>query len=215
MNDPEIRIALADDHAILRKGLAELINGIPGLQIVVDADNGAELLKKLEHTDPKPSLAILDINMPEMNGYETAAHIRELYPDMHILALSMHDTEFNIIKMLRAGARGYLLKNVSPSELQRAIREVHENGFYHSELVTGRMLRILQDGKSERSELSANEEQFLELCCTELTYKDIAEKMFKSPRTIDGYREGLFLKLGVSTRTGLVMYALRTGIAKV
>jgi DNA-binding NarL/FixJ family response regulator len=215
MSTPEILIALADDHAILRKGLAELINAIPGLKIVLDADNGAELIKKLEQTDPKPSVIILDINMPEMDGYQTAAALRELYPDIHILALSMHDTEFNIIKMLRAGARGYLLKNVSPSELQRAIMEVNEHGFYHSELVTGRMLRILQDGKNGQSELSANEEQFLELCCTELTYKEIAEKMFKSPRTIDGYREGLFLKLGVSTRTGLVMYALRTGIAKV
>jgi two-component system invasion response regulator UvrY len=152
--------------------------------------------------------------MPEMNGYETAAAIRSQYEDMNILALSMYDSEFNIIKMLRAGAQGYLLKNVQPSELRRAITDVYEHGFYHSELVTGRMLRTLHERKSGHSELNENEEQFLSLCCSELTYKEIAEKMFKAPRTIDGYREDLFAKLGITSRTGLVLYALKTGIAR-
>lgn len=210
----EIRIALADDHAILRKGLAELINDMPGLRIVADADNGRELLGRMEALDEQPNVCILDINMPEMNGYQTAAALREKYEDINILALSMYDSEFNIIKMLRAGAQGYLLKNVAPAELERAIHSVHEHGFYHSESVTGRMLRMLHDRKTGKDELSANEEQFLVLCCTELTYKEIAEKMFKSPRTIDGYREDLFTKLGVTSRTGLVLYALKTGIAR-
>lgn len=210
---PEIRIALADDHAILRKGLAELINSMEGMKIVLDADNGHELLEKLKGADPKPDVCILDINMPQMNGYETAAAIREQYEDMNILALSMYDSEFNIIKMLRAGAQGYLLKNVSPAEMQRAITDVYQHGFYHSELVTGRMLRMLHDRKSGKAELNENEEEFLRLCCTELTYKEIAERMYKSPRTIDGYREDLFTKLGITSRTGLVLYALKTGIA--
>jgi len=210
---PNIRIALADDHAIVRKGLAELINGVEGFQITLDADNGEELLQKLKTADPKPDVCILDINMPVKNGYETAAAIREQYEDMNILALSMYDSEFNIIKMLRAGAQGYLLKNVSPSELKRAITDVYQHGFYHSELVTGRMLRMLHDRKTGKAELSQNEEEFLRLCCSEFTYKEIAEKMYKSPRTIDGYREDLFTKLEITSRTGLVLYALKTGIA--
>lgn len=211
---PEIHIALADDHAILRKGLAELINSMDGLKIVLDVDNGRELLDQLKGMEPKPDVCILDINMPKMNGYETASAIRELYEDMNILALSMYDSEFNIIKILRAGAQGYLLKNVQPSELRRAITDVYEHGFYHSELVTRRMLRMLHDRKSGKSELNENEEQFLSLCCSELTYKEIAEKMYKSPRTIDGYREDLFDKLGITSRTGLVLYALKTGLAQ-
>jgi DNA-binding NarL/FixJ family response regulator len=211
----DIRIALADDHTIFRKGLAELINSMQGMKIVLDVDNGRELLEKLKTTDPKPDVCILDINMPELNGYETASAIREQYEDMNILALSMYDSEFNIIKMLRSGAQGYLLKNASPAELQRAITDVVQHGFYHSELVTGRMRRILQDRKSGKSELNENEEEFLKLCCTELTYKEIAEKMFKSPRTIDGYREDLFTKLGITSRTGLVLYALKAGLANI
>ena len=215
MEQPEtIRIALADDHAIVRKGLAELIDSMDDLEIVLDADNGRELLEKLKKTDPLPHLCILDINMPEMNGYETAEAIRSEYEDMNILALSMYDSEFNIIKMLRAGAQGYLLKNVQPSELHRAITDICKHGFYHSELVTGRMLRMLHDRKAGRNELNENEEQFLALCCSELTYKEIADKMHKSPRTIDGYREDLFAKMGINSRTGLVLYALKTGIAQ-
>jgi two-component system, NarL family, invasion response regulator UvrY len=208
-----IKIALADDHAIVRKGLAELIDSMPGLEIILDADNGQELIAKLKNAKTKPDVCILDINMPEMNGYETASLIREIFQDMGILALSMYDTEFNIIKMLRAGAQGYLLKNAQPSELLRAITDIHQHGFYHSELVSGRLMRIIHDRRSGKSDLNENEERFLTFCCTELTYKEIAEKMHKSPRTIDGYREDLFAKLGLSSRTGLVLYALKTGMA--
>lgn len=211
---PEILIALADDHAILRAGLAGIVNSMPGLRIVIDVDNGQQLLDRLKTADPLPQVCILDINMPVLNGYETAAAIRSRYAGMNILALSMYDSEFNIIKMLRAGAQGYLLKNVSPSELQRAIVDVVSHGFYHSDLVTGRMRRILNDRKNGKTELNENEEQFLALCCSELTYKEIAEKMNKSPRTIDGYREDIFQKLSITSRTGLVLYALKTGIAQ-
>ncbi|RYZ19121.1 MAG: response regulator transcription factor, partial [Sphingobacteriales bacterium] len=203
-NNSTIRIALADDHAIVRKGLAELIGSMPGLEIILDADNGKELMSKLAVAPLKPDVCILDINMPEMDGYDTAAAIREAYGSMGILALSMYDTEFNIIKMLRSGAQGYLLKNAQPPELRRAITDVHLHGFYHSELVSGRLMKVIQDRKAG-SDLNGNEEQFLHLCCTEMTYKEIADKMNKSPRTIDGYRDDLFSKLGITSRTGLVM----------
>jgi DNA-binding NarL/FixJ family response regulator len=208
-----IQVALADDHAILRKGLAELITDFEDMQIIADAGNGKELIDKIGKAGIVPDIFILDINMPVMNGYETARYIRKTWPHAGILALSMYDNEFNVIRMLRCGANGYVLKDAEPAELRKAINEIIEHDFYHSEIVTGRLLRILHDNEAENDlGLNENEIAFLGYCCTELTYKEIAEKMFKSPRTIDGYRDALFSKLSVTSRTGLVMYAIRAGI---
>lgn len=208
-----IRIALADDHAILRKGLAELITDFEDMQIIADANNGKELIEKIDKGGTVPDIFVLDINMPVMNGYETAKYIRKHWPDTKILALSMYDNEFNVIRMLRCGANGYVLKDAEPAELKKAINEIIEHDFYHSEIVTGRLLRILHDNEQENDlELNENEIAFLGYCCTELTYKEIAERMFKSPRTIDGYRDSLFTKLSITSRTGLVMYAIQAGI---
>ena len=115
--------------------------------------------------------------------------------------------------MLRTGANGYVLKDTDPRELEMAITHIYKYGFYHSELVTGRMLHILQHSEEkDATELNANEAQFLRLCCSELTYKEIATKMGLSPRTIDGYREILFKRFNTTSRTGLVIYAIRAGI---
>ena len=207
-----INVALADDHAILRKGVAEIISRFDGLEVMMEAANGRDLLQKLSVATILPDVCIIDINMPEMNGYETARAVKQSWPSVRLLALSMYDTELNIIKMLRSGACGYVLKDSDPRDLETAIRAVHTDGFYHSELVTSRMLHILHD-KTGVPELSARELQFLGFCCSEYTYKEIADMMYLSVRTIDGYREVLFQKLNITTRTGLVMYAIKTGIA--
>jgi DNA-binding NarL/FixJ family response regulator len=208
-----IKIALADDHAILRKGVAEILARFEGFEVVMEAGNGKELLAKMEVAATLPDICIIDINMPEMNGYETTAAIKKAWPHVKVLALSMYDTELNIIKMLRNGANGYILKDNDPEDLRIAINEVHKNGFYHTELVTGRMLHLLHDAGSKVAlDLPERELNFLKYCCTELTYKEIAEKMFLSPRTIDGYREALFEKLQTTSRTGLVMYAIKAGL---
>ena len=209
-----IHVALTDDHAILRKGVAEIISRFDGIEVIMEAGNGKELLSKLESAEVLPDVCIIDINMPEMNGYETAAEIKKRWPDIRMLALSMYDTELNIIKMLRSGANGYVLKDNDPEDLRIAILEVHKNGFFHSDLVTGRMLHILRDSATRAAlDINEREQQFLKLCCSELTYKEIADKMYLSPRTIDGYRESLFEKLKITSRTGLVMYAMKAGIA--
>ena len=131
-----------------------------------------------------------------------------------MLALSMYDSEFNIIKMLKSGANGYVLKDTEPLELLHAINSVYKYDFYHSEIITGRLLKLLQQAKHDDSmiALTSNEQKFLALCCSDLTYKDIAEQMNLSPRTIDGYRDNLFAKLNIKSRTGLVMYAIRAGL---
>ncbi len=210
-----IKIALADDHTILRKGLAEILSKFDNFEVVMEAGDGQELVDKLMEAKTLPDICILDINMPVLNGYETANAIRKGWPEMNILALSMYDTELNVIKMLRNGASGYVLKDSDPGELRVAIIKVCEDGFYHSELVNGRLLgRLHQQETKLENELNENELAFLKLACTELTYKEIASQMFLSPRTIDGYRESLFKKLNVTTRTGLAVYAIKAGVVQ-
>jgi len=211
MKKQKIKVALADDHALLRKSLKLVVDSMAEFEVIMDEDNGKKLLETMNAAETKPEVCILDINMPEMNGYETAAAIKNKYPSIKILALSMYDNEQSIINMLKAGASGYLLKDVEPEELRKALLEIYDHDFYQSDIVRGQMLRSLNREK----ELSENEIQFLKLCCTELTYKEIAEKMYKSPRTIDGYRDNLFAKLNVATRSGLVMYAMKTGLVSI
>ncbi len=211
----KIKLALADDHNLFRKGVEELIEDFDNMEVLYSVSNGRELLSKMEGSARLPDVCLLDINMPEMNGFETAKQIKERWPDVKILAVSVYDSEFNILGMLRAGAGGYILKDSQPHVLRTAIESLHKNGFYHSELVTGKILHQLISRPNEvtSAALSENEIQFLKLCCSEMTYKEIADVMEISHRTIDGYRDQLFQKLDIKSRTGLVMYALKTGIA--
>lgn len=208
-------IALVDDHTLLRKGLATLLKE-SNHEVLFEADNGKDFLQKLK-IEALPDVVLLDINMPQMDGYETALWLREHHPDVRVLALSMYDDEMSIIRMLRNGVRGYLLKDSETQELKTAIQSVLTKGFYYSDLVTGPLIRSVRDsdgasGKSLR--LSDKEIEFLKYCCTEMTYKEIADKMYVSPRTVDGYREDLFKKLDCKSRVGLVMFAIRNGIVK-
>lgn len=211
----KIKLALADDHNLFRKGVEELIEDFENMEVVASVANGKELIDRLSAAKELPDVCLLDINMPEMNGFETAKKIKELWPDIKILAVSVYDSEFNVLGMLRAGAGGYILKDTQPQVLRVAIESIHKNGFYHSELVTGKILHQFMTKPKEQSsvELSENEQLFLKHCCSELTYKEIADLMSISHRTIDGYRDQLFLKLNIKSRTGLVLYALKTGIA--
>jgi len=210
----QIKIALADDHNLFRKGMEELIEDFDNMEVLYSVPNGQELINKLS-SGKLPDVCLLDINMPELNGFETARKIKEQWPDIKILAVSVYDSEFNIIGMLRAGAGGYILKDAQPDVLRKAIEGIYENGFYHSELVTGKILHrmISQPQEVTTTQLNEKQVQFLKLCCTEMTYREIADSMGISHRTIDGFRDQLFEKLNIKSRTGLVMYALKTGIA--
>ena len=209
-----IRVALADDHTMFRKGMVELLrNSADKFEIVAEAGNGQELVDMIAQLDEPPQVCLLDVNMPVMDGYKTLALLRLKYRDMKFLTLSMYDHEFAIIKMLRQGANGYLLKEDDPEVLKQAIEYVVAHDFYHSEL-TSAHLNTLRAGEESHKQiiLNANERTFLELCCTEKIYKEIANEMGLSVRTVEGYRDDLFEKLGVNTRTGLVIYALKHGL---
>jgi two-component system invasion response regulator UvrY len=209
-----ISVVLVDDHVLLRNGLAGMLKE-SGYDVLFEADNGKELVKHL-NKESLPDIALLDINMPLMDGYATAAWIKANFPDIKVLALSMYDDEEAIIKMLKNGARGYILKDSHPSELKTAIESLATKGFYYSDMVTGRLMRTIMDdpGTAIRvnDKISEKEIEFLRLAATELTYKEIAERMHLSPRTIDGYRDALFEKLGIKSRVGLVLYAIKTGL---
>jgi two-component system, NarL family, invasion response regulator UvrY len=212
----EIRISLVDDHTLFRKGMAELINSFKGYKVMAEADNGRQFIKFFNGRE-RPDIVLLDINMPEMNGYETALWLKDNWPQVKVLALSMYDAEASIIKMLKAGAKGYLLKDAHPEELLAALNEVSKNNFYHSDLVNGVLLKSLTPSDKDEAAAKPNERemQFLKLACTEMTYKEIADQMCLSPRTIDGYREALFEKLHVKSRVGLVMFAIKEGLVGV
>ncbi len=212
-------IVLADDHVMLRNGLAALVKA-QGYNVLFEADNGKDLLKKLD-SDNLPDLVLMDINMPEMDGYEATRYLRINYPTVRVLALSMYDHEASIIRMLKCGAKGYILKDSDPEELQLAIETVLKRGFYYSELVSGKLIMAMNklDDMSEDIGriigLNEKETEFIKLTCTELSYKEIAEKMVVSPRTVDGYRDILFEKLHVKSRVGLVIYAIRNQLVTI
>jgi len=216
----KVKIALADDHVLLRNGLANLLKD-QDYDVIFEADNGAELLDKLK-TREIPDIVLMDINMPKMDGYDTTQWLKKNYPDIKVLALSMYDDENAIIRMLKAGARGYILKDSDPAELKFAIHSLLTKGFYHSELVTGKLIHTINhldepENSSVKNVLGLNEREieFLKLVCTEMTYKEIAEQMCLSPRTIDGYRDTLFEKLNLKSRVGLVLFTIKNGIVKV
>ncbi len=212
-----VKVVLADDHGLLRHGLANLIKSFGGYEVLFEADNGNHFKQQLDKKQ-LPDIVLMDINMPEMDGYETTLWLKKNHPLVNVLALSMYDNENAIIRMFKAGAKGYILKDCDPAELRDALQSVMKKGFYYSEMVTGRLIHNINkmdddDGTNAGlMQLSDREIEFLKLACSELTYKEIADKMFLSPRTIDGYRDALFEKLNVKTRVGLVMYAIKNGI---
>ncbi|MHA4808242.1 response regulator [Flavitalea flava] len=217
MNNCKPAVALVDDHVLLRNGLANLIRSFGEYAVLFEAYNGSDLIRQL-HPPCLPDLILLDINMPEMDGYETAGWLKRNFPDVKILVLSMYDTDNSIIRMLKNGVKGYILKDIEPAELKMALDTVIQRGFYYSGMVTGKLVHTIhmQEEPEQQTRralpLNDRELEFLKMVCTEYTYKEIAELMYLSPRTIDGYRDMLFEKLNVRTRVGLVLYAIRNGI---
>lgn len=212
------RLALIDDHVMLRNGLANLL-AEAGYEIVFQASNGKRLQEKISAAAALPHVVLMDITMPEMDGFESTLWLKKNHPSVKVLALSMLDDESSIIKMLRNGAKGYVLKDSDPEELEKAIDAIIRQGYYHSEMVSSKLIHAMNnlDEKASLAEagkisLSEKEIEFLRLACTDLSYKEIAGKMDVSPRTVDGYRDALQEKLDCKGRIGLAMWAIRNGI---
>ena len=213
-----IKVALVDDHILLRSALANLINNFGDCRVTHQSDNGQELIKIIAE-ETVPDVAILDLNMPVMDGLETAEWLKAHFPSIKVMMLTMYDSELALIRLLQAGVKGFLKKDIHPSELKFAIHSVVESGFYYSNHTTGKLVNLFRRGDDsnlslEKALLSIQECEFLQLVCTDLTYKGIAIKMGLNPRTVDNLRDALFNKLDVKSRVGLAMFAIRHGIAR-
>lgn len=203
----DIQIALVDDHRLFRSGIASLISEFKGFQVIFEAGNGEELTNKLT---PKvqPDIILLDINMPIMDGTETARWLRKNYPNINIIILSMFGDAEKVLEMVKMGVKGYLLKDAEPHEFEQALQKVSQGEVYYPEFVTRHIINSFNH-KPELIKLNSRELEFLKLAATELTYKEIADTMCISARTVDGYRDQLFEKLQIKSRVGLVLYAIK------
>lgn len=212
-------IVITDDHILIAKALTGIIQNFSNYEVLYEVEHGKALIEKFKQNKNIPDIVLLDINMPIMDGFETAQWINKNHPEVLIMALSMQDDEDSLIKMIRNGTKGYMLKNTHPADLEKALNSLVEKGFYYPDWATNKMLHnILKeetDGASNTIQLSKREIQFLQYAATELTYKEIATKMFCATRTVESYRDSLFEKLGVRSRVGLVVYALKKGIIKI
>jgi two-component system invasion response regulator UvrY len=209
-----IKVAVVEDHSLVRSALVQLVNSFDDYQVVFNSPGYDDTLAFVKD-GIVPDLILLDINMRGKSGHDVAEWLNMNNPDVRICALSMFDNEMSIVRMLKNGARGYLLKSSSSSELKSAMDSIMEKGYYYSDLLTGNLLHSIQkdnNGKSNNFDLTEKEIEFLRYACTEMTCKEIAAKMFLSPRTIDGYREKLCEKFQVDTRLGLVLYAIKNRI---
>lgn len=214
-----VQLALVDDHRLFRKGLISLIEMVSeDYAVIFEADNGLDLQKKIEPQN-QPDIILMDINMPGMDGFESVQWLNEHYPLINVLVVSMIEKEESIVRMLKLGVKGYLSKDVEPKELGEALSSILNKGFYYTDFITGKLVHSLQnDADSNAIKTAAlnmmneREKFFLQLACSELTYNEIAAKMFLSPKTIDGYRNALFEKLQVKSRVGLALYAVKHGL---
>lgn len=213
-------VALVDDHELLRTGLSAIINSFEGFKVVMEASNGKEFIDKVKTKTP-PNIVLLDITMPVMDGYETANWIKTNLPQTKVLVLSMLENDTAIIRMLKSGARGYILKDSKPKIFKDALDSVRDSGYYINDLVSNKLMHYINHEESFQGDnfalnsLSENETIFLKWICTEKTYKEIADEMYLSPRTIDTYRDNLFKKLDVKTRVGLAIFAIKNGIVNI
>lgn len=207
-----ITVGIVDDHRMLSAAIEKMISINKKYKVIYNSYNGEEFLNSLESEKLLPDVVLMDVNMPVKNGIETTQYLKEHYPQVKVIALTMEDEEKIIISMLKAGARGYLLKDMSPKILFEAIDTVYEKGVFYTDMVTQCLLNIRTEEQSVKTcveDLKEREKDFIKLACSEMTYKEIADVMFLSPKTIDGYRDSVFTKLDVKSRVGLVLFALK------
>ena len=218
MKNDVIKVAMIDDHVLLRNALSSLINNSGKCKVIFEASNGKELIAQLERNN-FPDVVILDLNMPEMDGHQTALYLQKHFPEMKILMLTMYDSELALIRLLKAGVKGFMKKDIHPTELLAAIESVHEYGYYYSAQTSSKLAGLFRDRDEQhhldKVMLTENEIDFLRYACSELTYKEIAGTLKMNPRAIDGMRDNLFTKLDVKSRVGLAIYAIKHGVVTI
>ncbi|OOQ58789.1 response regulator transcription factor [Mucilaginibacter pedocola] len=217
-----INLGIVDDHNLFRKGLIKLINlgdAEKKYNVLFEAESGTDLKDKLKKEE-LPDIVLMDIDMPGMDGYETVEWLLRSYPTVNVLVISMFETEEAVLRMIRLKVKGYLSKDIEVEDMHMALEAILHNGYYYSDFASDIISRSFSETDADTSKkiadpkefLSQKERDFLQFVCTEMTYSQIADKMFLSPKTIDGYREALFQKCGVKSRVALALYAVKHGI---
>ncbi len=207
-------LALADDHILLRNALGELIDSFDDFKVIFLASNGLELIEFASKSQP-PDIVLLDLSMPGKDGYETALWFKENLPQVHVLMLTMYNTEATLIRLLQAGVKGFLKKDVHPAELRFALQSLKQSGYYYSHNTTGKLVNLFRNNNEneiQKKILSEQEINFLKMAASDMTYKEIAVELALNPRAVDNMRDHLFEKLDVKSRVGLAMFAIRHGL---
>jgi len=220
----QIKLALVDDHNLFRKGLIKLISMADTenkYKIIFEAENGLDLKEKLKQKE-LPDIILMDIDMPDMDGFEAVDWLRKFHPSINILVISMLETEEAVVRMLRLGVKGFLSKDIEVEDINAALNAISQKGIYYSDFASGIMTSTLQQSDADKTvnkhawnNMSENEREFLKLACSDSTYQQIADQMCLSPKTIDGYRESLFNKFKVKNRIGLVLFALKNNLVRI
>lgn len=208
----KIKIGIVDDHRLFLRSLGLLLQTFGKFEVIIEATNGEDLQRQLQQ-NPIPDLMLVDVNMPIMDGPKTVNWLKVNYPSMKLVALSVNNSDKAVIEMIRAGCCAYLLKDTYPAELEVALDEIMSHGHYNGDFSNINFRRLL-NYEQNKIRLNDREQLFLKYACSDLTYKQIADKMCLSERTIDGYRESLFQKLHVESRVGMVLEAIRQEIVK-
>lgn len=209
------KIVVVDDHTVISAMLADYINLSANYRVLFTANNGKDLLDKLSEAEEKPNIILLDIHMPIMNGFQTMQKLKESYPDIMVVILSMEDEEYSIIQFLNLGARGYLLKGMpSPEILIECFDDIMIKGFYYPKYITEEMLSADKQLEiKEQWTLTDRKMEFLKLVTqTSMTYKEIADEMYLSIKTIENYQSILFKQFGVRNRPALMLLVRKYNI---
>ncbi len=214
------KIVLVDDHILVRTGLSEIIHHLSGYTLLFEADNGKHFIELLDPLN-LPHLVILDVMMPNMNGFETAKWINHHYPQIKIMVLSMLSDERTVVNMLQYGVRGFITKDSILDELSAGLEALFSKGIYFNRLLFANLVYTIKNGFEEPEHeynialaMLEREKEFLRYLCTDMSLKQIAAAMHISPRTIDGYRDQLFKKTGSANRMGLVLFAMKNKLDK-
>jgi len=211
----EYSLAIVDDHNMVSAALENVINNFDHYSVLYSVEHGKAMIEKFRLPKNVPDIVLLDITMPVMDGFATAQWLRKNHPEVMIMALSMQNDDLSLIRMIKSGAKGYMLKNNHPAQLKVALDEMTSKGHYFPEWAASKIFLNFGNDKMQTPasvSLTERETEFLRYCSKELTYREIADKMICSSRTVEGYRDSLFDKLGLKTRVGLAVFAIKSGI---
>lgn len=215
---PPIQVAIADDHKIFRSGVINTLTPYANINVMFEAEDGEHLLQIMEND--VPDVILMDLKMPRMDGIQATIKVKERFPDVKIIILTMYEDDNFIVHLVENGANAYLLKNSEPEEIYEAICTTFEKGFYFNENVNLALLKkVLHKNKQQfkpdfkqKVQLTEREMEVLQMICDELTTQEISERIFLSPRTVEGLRQKLLEKMEVKNTVGLVVYAFRNGL---